>query len=346
MKFRFFPYFLILLGFSKLTWAQDPRALIPSPEILKQVEEYNWRLSKSKKPQQGQTYPQVLRPFAEFERARYVLMDSSDYFESQIVKDTIAKNLPLGVSLVIVTDESEKAVKAQYLPLVPSPERLKVLKVKKAPGFWARDTLPVPVFLNFPNAFQAGLANALYFRGNEPDAEVSEYFHAPLTINEYFYEGGNFLSDDQGNCFAIETRAQSIPDEVFHKAYGCTTFTRLPDAGGIGHIDERVKFVTSIDVLTDTEAYIKIFEDKGYRVSLLPRAPKEFETYVNALLVNGTAFLPIFQGPGDEQAIKIYESFRFKVIPIHVDALPNKGLGSIHCITMTYPETPLDYLKN
>jgi len=62
------------------------------------------------------------------------------------------------------------------------------------------------------------------------------------------------------------------------------------------------------------------------------------ETYANSLLINGTLFLPIFEQPNDKEAIRIYENLGLKVIPIETKKLSNQGSGSIHCITMTYPQ--------
>ena len=46
----------------------------------------------------------VVRPFAEYETARFVLMSGEDAGESKVVKAQIAKHLPDGVDFVVLTN--------------------------------------------------------------------------------------------------------------------------------------------------------------------------------------------------------------------------------------------------
>jgi agmatine/peptidylarginine deiminase len=139
-------------------------------------------------------------------------------------------------------------------------------------------------------------------------------------------------------------RVDIIPDGVFKKYYGCASLVRLPFVHGIGHVDERIKFLSKRLALTDVPEYEDILRVRGYEVRLLPRGEEQYETYVNSLLINGTVFLPIFEFEKDKEAIEIYKKYGFKVVPIVVDELPNVGMGAIHCMTMTYPEMPKEVL--
>jgi hypothetical protein len=51
--------------------------------------------------------------------------------------------------------------------------------------------------------------------------------------------------------------------------------------------------------------------------------------------------LPDFEQPSDFEAIEIFKQEGLTVIPILSKDLPEKALGNIHCITMTYPPVPM-----
>ncbi|MCC6138813.1 MAG: agmatine deiminase family protein, partial [Bdellovibrionaceae bacterium] len=125
---------------------------------------------------------------------------------------------------------------------------------------------------------------------------------------------------------------------------GCKTLVRLPHTKGIGHIDESVKFVDDNTLLVDDQDYADTLAAKGFKVIKMVRPSNDYETYVNALVVNGTAFLPVFNQKSDVAAIEIYEKLGLKVVPLNSISLSNDGLGSIHCITMSYPPVPFNEL--
>ena len=79
---------------------------------------------------------------------------------------------------------------------------------------------------------------------------------------------------------------------------------------------------------------------------MLPNTKFGHETYANSLLVNGTLFMPVYDKPTDEEAIKVYEGQGLKVVTVNTSTLSNKGLGSIHCITMGYPDMELSDLED
>src|SRR5690606_24633706 len=138
--------------------------------------------------------------------------------------------------------------------------------------------------------------------------------------------------------------ARFIPDSVFSSSYGCATLTRLPFVAGIGHADERVKILSDTLAVTDTPSYVPLLEAKGFTVKMLPKLYPAggVRTYVNSLLVNGTVFLPVFSKSTDAEAIRVYEEAGFRVIPLDSRSLSDGGMGSIHCITMTYPPAPFE----
>lgn len=332
--------FLSLGLFSVLSFAATtttPRKM--TAELQNQINQYNRDRSLMDEEETNST-PLARRPFAEYEKAGYLLISGEFSFGSQTIKTELVKNLPAGMKAIILVDNDGEAESLRrYYSTVVKSETFRIVKTQRNPGFWARDSYPIPVFTEDSGGSEAALVNAKYGHGNEPDAEIAKLFQLPLFSHSYYYEGGNFIADTKGNCALVDRK---IPDQVFTQYYGCKNVLRLPQTGGIGHIDERVKFLSDKVAVTDTQSYVKDLEELGYEVMLLPRTGT-YETYVNSLLVNGTIFMPVFgRKTDDEAAEKVYEDLGFKVIALNSKNLSNNGLGSIHCITMTYPELKME----
>lgn len=261
---------------------------------------------------------------------------------------TLVNELPRDVDLVVLGHhvDAEASLREKYQKLVDE-DRFHFVNVNGASSFWTRDAVPIPVFRWLENAANnLMLVDSKYYHGFDSDDAIADKFMTGLLKNLYYFEGGNFIADTKGRCLIVNnSRHAEIPNENFKKLFGCESLTRLPFVAGIGHIDERVKLISDEDALTDLKEYREPLEKLGFRVTLLPRADNAFETYVNSLLINGTLFLPIFDEKEDDEAIRVYEGFGLRVVPIKVKTLPNSGAGSIHCITMTYPPAPRDQLE-
>jgi len=284
------------------------------------------------------------RPVSELEDAGYLFFSADTHYNSALAKKTMARHLPPGVTLVIYTQPGRDKARIldEYRTSI-DPRRIKVVEISNSGrGFWARDGLPVPVWSS-EGSMQ--LVDARYYHNFEPDDLIGSWFHSPLRKHTYFFEGGNFMVNDQGVCVTVDnSRSSSIPDLIFTAQYGCKTLIRLPFEKGIGHVDESVRFLTSQIVLTDSANYAARLRQAGLDVRMLPRPQRAYETYVNALLVNGTVFVPVYNGPKDQEALDVYRATGLKVVPIETITLSNNGLGSIHCITMTYPRVPFQQL--
>ncbi len=290
-----------------------------------------------------------VRAYAEYDEAGYLIFNSTYFYESETAKKTMAKNLPEGVKLVIFTGDSSagaaKRIKDDFKGFI-SPSRLSVVYMPGGSnGFWARDGVPVPVYRTVNGVEKFTVVDARYSRF-EQDKRFKDLFNADMTRHNYFYEGGNFMANSINECLVVNTQATNmIPNHVFEIHYGCKTLIRLPHVKGIGHVDEVVKFIDDSTVVTDEKSYVEVLEKQGYKVILLPEPFRQYETYINSLIVNGTVFVPIFKESGDKAALKAYEDAGFeKVIGLDSRVLSTQGLGSIHCITMTYPPVEMNKL--
>ena len=287
---------------------------------------------------------QPARPFSEVEPAGYLFFSADEDFDSEPAKRLMAQNLPADVTLVVYADpyQSRADILSRYSGLI-DPTRLKVISLNGASrGFWSRDGMPVPV-LTATGGLE--LVDARYYHGFEPDAQLGGMFEVPVIKHSYYFEGGNFMVNDRGDCLTVDNDlSRDIPESIFHESYGCQRLIRFPFEKGIGHMDESVRFLSSNVVVTDSVSYARILESHGFEVHMLPRPDQEYETYVNALLVNGTAFVPTFGETQDQRALDVYRAAGLNVVAAPSSSLSNDGLGSIHCITMTYPKVPFHAL--
>ena len=317
----------------------------PTPEQIKSMTQYNKGLLKAftKSADPAQPVRIKYRPFADYEKTGYLIMSSLLTFNSQHAKLEMAKILPADAILVIFTDsdtqQAKEAILTAYGSVVPR-ERIRVVTLPGASsGFWARDGIPVPMM---DAGGKLTVIDAAYYHRFEADKEVSQLFNAGYEKHEYFFEGGNFQANTKGDCVIVNNeRHAKIPEQVFAGMYGCKQLIRLPHIDGIGHVDERVRFINDTTLVTDTPSYKDTLTGKGFTVHMLPRPSRPYETYVNSLIMNGKVVVPVFKQGTDAAALAVYEGLGLKAVGGDSISLSNSGQGSVHCITMTYPKVPM-----
>ncbi len=290
------------------------------------------------------------RPFTEYEKVKYVVMSADFDYRALPIKKRIIKLLPDDVEVVVYA-ESQKQSEA-FLKAIKSLERKNirflVLGGEGTTTLWTRDSWPYPVIEN--NRLK--LIGASYHGGFEPDFVVADYFNVELENHGRYFEHGDLSANRLGECFVVQDfLVESLSDELFENYYGCKELIRLPFVHGIGHADEVIKFVSDNTVLVNQPEWISFLEERGYRTFLLPEAelPSALaergvlsqRSYVNSLLVNGMAFVPVFGLKTDFEALNVYRSLGFKVFPIESRYISDKGGGALHCLTMTYPDGQL-----
>ncbi len=342
MGCRFLFIFITIFIFNSQAEQDVPAGPTPYQEI--QIFQHNEKQKQNPLSANPITDPQA-RPFAEYEQNGYLLLSASYSFDSLEAKHEIAKNLPKDMTLVIYTyyqnSSDKKRILNEFSELLPA-ERIKVITLPaEGNQFWSRDGLPVPIV--YKNSKKLRLVDAKYYHNFEPDQKISEHFNGELMSHSYYYEGGNFMPNRLGDCLVVEKN--SLPtDDIFQSYYGCKRIIRLPHIKGIGHADESVKFISDNEILTDAPEYVAPLKKAGFKIQMLPRPSGKYETYVNALNVNGVVYVPIFNEATDAEALQVYASLGHKVVPIFSGKLSNQGAGSIHCITMNYPMVPFQDL--
>ena len=292
----------------------------------------------------------VTRAFAEYEHAKYLLMSGVTELDTLSAKTAILKNLPADMTAVLYAVDSADMTrqKQQFDGVIPA-DRLKFILIpipnaNASDPFWSRDSTPYPVYVSHAGAADTmSLVQAKYYSSKhfEPGTWISRFFQTPLLTHNYIYTGGDFVTDTHGQCATIERFG--VPDQIYKDYYGCQTITRFEQLGGIGDIDERIKFISDSVAVTDEEAYRGRLEALGFHVVSIPNAGKlhpevPYETYANTLLTNETIFVPQFGLPEDSQAVAIYQGLGLHVVPVFNKTASDDGEGNIHCMTMTYPD--------
>lgn len=327
--------------------AQAPTKALLDPVLRNEIVKFNE--AQSLMPQYrpfSLLRGESIAPFAEYEEAGYLVFSGDYDFNSKAVKLGLVKNIPNNVDVIIFSSQKGAAldrIRKDYENLI-DPQRLHVVHIPDGRNaFWTRDALPVPLnSTGNPATPGLRLVDARYYHGFSSDKFFADLFGAPLTRHNYYFEGGNFMVNRLGDCIAVDNELVSkIPDEVFEESYGCKTMLRLPHIRGIGHVDETIKVIDDRVVMTDEVRYVDALNKAGFSTIMVPRAKRQYETYVNALLINNTMYVPVYNDLTDLEAIKVYEDQGYNVVPLETIQLSNVGLGSIHCITMTYPPLPL-----
>jgi Porphyromonas-type peptidyl-arginine deiminase len=281
----------------------------------------------------------ILRPAADVTHYKYLLINSESLYN--LDKSVFAKNLPEDMTLVVLAPTSSiNSVKQYFLNFLP-PERLIVVGHYSArDGFWARDAFPFPVI---QKDLATGLVGHQYYRDFEGREAISSSVNFQMTPYDFVFVGGNLMANEFGDCYTIKgPRSFGTSLSTIQKAYGCKTISGLPHLAGIGDVDEVLKVLPNKKALTNQKEIAQILQEQGYEVQMLPQL-RGYRTYANSLIVNGVVFMPSYKDSvNDTAAQKAYESYGYKVIPVDSRNISDNGHGSIHCITMAYPNINIE----
>ena len=298
-------------------------------------------------PEKKAAEPIVERPFAEFEPAGYLAFSDTDfrgkvYGESREIKKKIVSNLPRDVHLIVYTSGNPERTRQAFQPSFGDMKRFHVLKVTDSSEtrYWARDGLPIPVYGENGNLI---LVDSKYYKNFEPDRAVANFFNTTLLSHPYEFEGGNLLADSKGNCFTVNNflmiEQSDFNDDVFKKFFGCKRLTRLKNKTYVGHVDEVIKIIDDKNIITDRRDYRPILRRLGYKVTMMPRANGRHASYLNSVIINGNAFVPVYgDKKRDKKAMDIYRSFGLRAYKFRSNKISARWQGSIHCSMVTYPK--------
>ncbi len=294
-----------------------------------------------------ETKADTIRPWAEYESVKHLILSAGTDYQSHDVKKEIIKNTPKDINIIIYSNNQSELddFKLMIDELDVSSIQYKLIK-----GFgetmWPRDSFPFPLI---DSENRVLLVDAKYYENYEPDTQIAAYLNNSVSAQKKVLEHGNLVSNRNGDCFLVkEIFANKLSDDYLTNTYACKTVTRLEHVHGIGHVDEVFKFLSDNIVVTDQEDWKEMLQEKGYEVVVLPKAelPEKLlkrgvmsqRSYVNSLILNKTILVPQYGDLAtDAQALRVYDDLGFTVVGINTSYLSDYGGGSLHCLSMTYP---------
>lgn len=263
--------------------------------------------------------------------------------------------------VVIVRDTSEgRNLSAGFKAKGGNTARLRTLALARD-SFWYQDYGPIYSI----DALNALVSNdftySRYNRRNDdaiPEklAAAQNVRNRKVTMN---YEGGNFISDGKGTCFAssrIYQQNSQLPEnevnQLMDASLGCRKLVVLtPLLDDITyHIDLFAKMVDdhtfvvgdfpdhprNREIMNRNAATLQALGYTVHRLSVRNPSSQEYLTHVNSFLLNGFALVPQYGVPEDREAVELYTRLGFKVLPIDTADLSHSG-GAVHCILRSKP---------
>ena len=128
------------------------------------------------------------------------------------------------------------------------------------------------------------------------------------------------------------------------------TLARFCDSGTIAYVrcdDPQDEHFTELNAMEDELKAFRAADGRPYRLVPLPwpRAKLDEEgnrlpaTYANFLIINGAVLVPTYEDPADNEALaRLQECFPDREM-VAINCLPLiYQFGSLHCVTMQFPE--------
>ena len=187
-------------------------------------------------------------------------------------------------------------------------------------------------------------------------AKLQNVVNRPVSMN---FEGGNFISDGRGTCFASSRIYEQNPhlsaDQVNALMFanlGCQRMVTLPPLVDdiTFHIDLYAKLVNDNTFLVGDfvdhpknkelmDQNAQFLRDLGYKVIRIPvrsRGRGNYMTHINSFLINGYAIVPAYGIAEDKIAEDVYTKLGYRVLLVNARDLYGSG-GAIHCILRSKP---------
>jgi len=318
-------------------------------------------------------------PVGELERMSAIVVSNSDgYAPTRNLHEAIAKSLPEGAKLVVM--QGKEHSDAWHGAAPAGSKRFKT----PFGSPWARH-FPPPFVPNQQGKLEIVEFKYAYTGADSVAAAMGKKLGIPVTSSKLHLEGGNLLAD-KGRLFISTKALTANPDltkaqveaelkKTLHVDH-VEWMTPLPGEP-TGHVDMFAKQIAPNTMLvSDTsnpahkpamDEAAKKFEALGYKVirtqnaEVKPNKGQDWpspHSYANALVVNGTAYVPQYSAPWDKgssrgrqmdatdrQALSAYASAGLKVVGIPAYDLINFQ-GSVHCMTNAMPaEVDVSKLK-
>lgn len=314
-----------------------------------------------------------VRPAAEYENAsRLILTFSSSSLPTQIKSNLadVAKDAAEVTDVYVIYDSTtaKSSFDSALVSAGGSVGDIHYLNMEND-SIWVRDFGPISVL---DSTGKVGIVDLRYYPQRIYDDAIPTLLGDLWGLTTYRapidFEGGNFMSDAAGHCFASQGLLwyNSVSEADVRKYMadylGCQELTIVTplDGEGTTHIDMQAKIVSNSAIIVGeytsaqdatnkaiTDANADMLEAAGYTIYRMPMPDNDdgnFRTYTNSLFVNGLNFVPVYSINQDlqAQAIAVWQQAMptWDHIPVLSDTVITWA-GATHCITMTLAEGTL-----
>jgi agmatine/peptidylarginine deiminase len=317
-------------------------------------------------------------PYPEYGKATGVLIRASSYY-APYMGELIKAVIRAGAKPILLEPDAAGVTHTKNNVLTPagiSPASVQFEISAGVKTVWTRDYGPWYVFVDNKRAS----VDVKYFWDRVGDDNVpiqlatrwnEDVYKAPIST-----EGGNFMTDGFGSCWASEGVFDQNPGmteaalrKIYQDYVNCDTVTFVPPIPreGTGHIDMFSKVIDQdtilvgysdstlgaaqdeIDQLDDAAAAYAATPKPGGGSWYIVRVPMSFGydangkrvyyTHTNSLIVNSTVLVPTYGDPAiDKEALDLYRAWMPRYTIVGIDAnSPIVNGGAIHCTTMQVP---------
>jgi agmatine/peptidylarginine deiminase len=262
-----------------------------------------------------------VRPVAEYEdAARLMITVSSNTLPAGIKKnlvDVVKYGKDVSDVYVIYDSSSVKSnFTSQLQSAGVSPSAVNWVNLENG-SIWVRDYGPVPIV---SSNGKLGMVDLRYYHQRIYDDAIPTKLGNLWNLTTYRapvdFEGGNFMSDTDGNCFASEGLlwyngvGEAQLEEYFQDYLGCSKLyvVKALQNEGTTHLDMQMKLTSDSTVIVGEYGYSQdqanykitndnaaMFENLGYNVVRMPmpsNSDGNFRTYINSLFVSGINMVP------------------------------------------------------
>jgi len=146
------------------------------------------------------------RPFAEFEKVKYVVLgtEANEYYDV----GKFLKNLPTDIVPIIywVSSDSLKKFKDKNKKYFSRFKKIEFRETNIHNIVWTRDILPIPVCVSSDSCSEEALAfvNFQHFFDSISSFDTTSVVPGKMVSScDKRFDGGNFISDKNGNCFTV-----------------------------------------------------------------------------------------------------------------------------------------------
>lgn len=245
---------------------------------------------------------------------------------------------------------------------------------------WTRDYGP---WFVWEEDSSLSIIDMIYYSDRPHDDYVPEFLESYWGMDYYgpdiHHEGGNLMTDGNGTMMMTTHVFEANPsfttedvNEIHHDYFGQDTtyiFERI-DLDATGHIDLWSKLMNDSTILVaqmqPNDVNYQLVENHAARMAQIPtihggtfnivRCPMPpvqyywifpyYKSYINSVLFNNLALIPIYGLQWDNEAIAAYQQAlgpSWDVIGVDCNSIAWAG-GAIHCTTISVPYHEWDYV--